>query len=229
MKFVRVVLAAAIISLVAAMLTWQLMPSSTKSYLKNVARPYANKLITLRKSRTVTNGPLCTKKLTGRDLEYQPVADRTNAKGCRISNAIRLSKVEGISLSKPATMTCEMALNLSTWVERFVQPEARRIFNQEVEKISHLGSYNCRTMRGNKTRLSQHAFANAFDVSGFTLSQGKALNLERDWNSGGKEQKFWRSIRKGACQNFDLVLGPDFDARHKDHFHLDAGFYKACL
>ena len=205
------------------------MPASTKSYLKNVARPYANKLVTLRKIQAVTNGPTCTKKLADRNLDYRPVADRNNAKGCKVSNAIRLSKVEGIKLSKPATMTCEMALNLSTWVERFVLPEARRIFNQEVETISHLGSYNCRTMRGSKTRLSQHAFANAFDVSGFTLSQDTSLNLELDWNGGGKAQQFWLSIHKGACQSFDLVLGPDFDERHKDHFHLDAGFYKACL
>jgi hypothetical protein len=216
------------ICFLATLVTWQILPTAKKSHIKNLVRPYVETVISLRKNRAVTNGPLCTSKLAGRNLEYSPIADRTNAKGCKVSNAIRLSKVGDLELSKPADLTCEMALNLSIWVESFVKPKARSIFNEEITTLSHLGSYNCRPMRGKKTRLSQHAFANAFDVAGFRLASGEKLDLKKDWKAGGKKEQFWRSIHKGACKNFDLVLGPEFDKRHKDHFHLDAGYYKSC-
>ena len=197
--------------------------------IKQTLKPYVGKLVSLRKNRAVTNGPLCTKKLAGKNLTYRPVADKNNAKGCKVTNAIRLSKVGGVQLSRPAVVTCEMAVNPSDWIEDSVQPAAKAAFGHEVTQVNHLGSYNCRNMRGSPTRLSQHAFANAFDVAGFQLNDGKRLVIKHEWDNKGKEQQFWRSIRTRACRNFDLVLSPDFDKRHKDHLHLDAGPYKRCL
>jgi hypothetical protein len=28
-------------------------------------------------------------------------------------------------------------------------------------------------------------------------------------------------VRRGACDSFTTVLGPGYDANHRDHFHLD--------
>jgi hypothetical protein len=37
-----------------------------------------------------------------------------------------------------------------------------------------------------------------------------------------------RDLHQGACGFFDAVLGPDYNAAHRDHLHLDRGAYRAC-
>lgn len=39
---------------------------------------------------------------------------------------------------------------------------------------------------------------------------------------------FLRALRDGACDYFDVVLGPDYNQAHADHFHLDQGGGRAC-
>ncbi len=39
---------------------------------------------------------------------------------------------------------------------------------------------------------------------------------------------FLRQVRDGACQGFRAVLGPDYNAAHRNHFHLDRGPYRVC-
>ncbi|MFN4225017.1 MAG: extensin family protein [Hyphomonas sp.] len=35
-------------------------------------------------------------------------------------------------------------------------------------------------------------------------------------------------MHKGACRLFSVTLGPDYDAAHADHFHMDMGPQRAC-
>ena len=35
------------------------------------------------------------------------------------------------------------------------------------------------------------------------------------------ERTFLRAVHQGACGVFTTVLGPNYDANHRDHFHLD--------
>ncbi len=37
-----------------------------------------------------------------------------------------------------------------------------------------------------------------------------------------------RDARRGACRFFDGVLGPDYNAAHRDHFHLETGGFGMC-
>ena len=39
---------------------------------------------------------------------------------------------------------------------------------------------------------------------------------------------FLRQVRDGACHGFAAVLGPDYNAAHRNHFHLDQGPYRVC-
>ena len=39
---------------------------------------------------------------------------------------------------------------------------------------------------------------------------------------------FLRQVRDGACRSFAAVLGPDYNAAHRNHFHLDRGPYQVC-
>jgi hypothetical protein len=35
-------------------------------------------------------------------------------------------------------------------------------------------------------------------------------------------------VRDGACGTWETVLGPEYNAAHRDHFHLDRGPYRIC-
>ena len=42
------------------------------------------------------------------------------------------------------------------------------------------------------------------------------------------DEFFTRELRDGACGLFNGVLGPDYNAAHRDHFHLDNGPFRIC-
>jgi hypothetical protein len=63
-------------------------------------------------------------------------------------------------------------------------------------------------------------------VAGFVLANGERIRVVNDWNNS--HGAFLREVRDGACQFFDGVLSPDYNAAHRDHFHLDRGPYRIC-
>jgi len=75
---------------------------------------------------------------------------------------------------------------------------------------------------------SRHATAEAFDVAGFVLADGRRIRVLGDWSADTSSAKFLRDVRDGACRFFDGVLSPDYNAAHRDHLHLDRGRYRYC-
>ncbi len=88
----------------------------------------------------------------------------------------------------------------------------------------------CRRRNNAKNgKISEHGFANALDLSGFTLTDKTEIQLPRDWTSGGAGQRLMRGSHKLGCEVFTTVLGPEANALHKDHLHLDMGCHgKSC-
>ena len=70
--------------------------------------------------------------------------------------------------------------------------------------------------------------ANAIDITGFTLTNGKRVSILRDWPRRGAKAAFLREVHAGACDFFRVTLGPDSNKLHLDHFHLDRGLLRAC-
>mgnify|MGYP001174961954 CR=1 FL=1 len=108
-----------------------------------------------------------------------------------------------------------------------VKPAAERHFGQPVARIQHYGIFACRNIAGS-SRRSQHATANAIDIAGLTLEDGTQISVLNDWDDEGAKGAFLRDLRDGACDLFRSVLGPDYNAAHADHFHLDMGPYGIC-
>ena len=78
-------------------------------------------------------------------------------------------------------------------------------------------------------RRSAHATAAAIDVSDFVLADGRRISVEEDWNGGdAQERAFLRTVHQSACKRFDTVLGPDYNAAHRDHFHVERGGGRVC-
>ena len=72
------------------------------------------------------------------------------------------------------------------------------------------------------------ATAEAFDVAGFVLADGRRIRVLGDWNEDSAAARFLHDVRDGACRFFDGVLSPDHNAAHRDHLHLDRGTYRYC-
>ncbi len=145
------------------------------------------------------------------------------AGNCSAVNSVKLNEV-GIPVTNLTAMRCGTALTFTGWARVAVQQAARDVFGSRVVKIETMGSYACRSVRGTgSNRLSEHAFANAIDVSAFVLANGQRISVKAGWNGSDKERAFLRAIRDGACKRFQTVLSPDYNAAHHDHLHFDMG------
>ena len=122
-----------------------------------------------------------------------------------------------------ATLTCEMVPALESWMNDKVQTAAAAVCGEPVVEMHSLGSYSCRRMNNGTgtSMISEHAFADAIDVSGFTLADGREVMVRTGWRGAPEDQEFLRSVFVGSCDIFHTVLGPGSDGHHEDHFHLD--------
>lgn len=128
-----------------------------------------------------------------------------------------------IVFSQPAVLNCAMAMQVAQWTTR-LNGYAQSVFNTGISQLHTGTSYACRS-RNNAfdAPISEHGFANALDVTGVTLDGDKRITLPRDWAGNSAEAKFMRQAHTAACGAFTTVLGPDANALHADHLHLDLG------
>ena len=230
----------------------------------------------------------CEELLTGDPLDYEPLPPIKEGV-CGAPAPVLLRAVgtdRKVVMDPPATMSCPMADVLGEWLRDTVQPAAKKLFGSTVVKIQNATSYACRNRYGgDKTPLSEHALANALDVSEFVLANGARITVLDDWpnvveappapeanpnrvsdakeNGGADKPKpsdkakggttktsavtaaraepdappspppvakepeldlkaqFVTFLHEDACRRFGTVLGPDANAAHKNHFHLD--------
>ncbi|MDP9139073.1 MAG: extensin family protein [Pseudomonadota bacterium] len=168
----------------------------------------------------------CEVELSGLDLASEESHPIGGPKGCGTAAPISLKSADGVKLAPPAIANCRMAAAFHRWVETIVQPAAERAFAERVTGLAVAASYDCR-YRYNAAggKVSEHARANAIDVSSFTLASGRRVEVLGGWQPRlvalNGEAKFLREVHKGGCTMFSTVLGPDANAAHASHFHLD--------
>ena len=59
------------------------------------------------------------------------------------------------------------------------------------------------------------------DITAFTLESGRKVSVLEGWRGDRDERAFLRTVHDAACADFRTVLGPNADAAHRDHLHLD--------
>ena len=185
-----------------------------------------NFLTTVKLWRIQDDRALCEQALATSTLRFSTVQDSVPSPGCPIENAVRIQG-SGVAFNSSFVATCPLAAAYAMFEMHDLQPIAQRIYGQPVARIDHFGSFSCRNI-ANSARRSQHATANAFDIAGFRLRDGTRITLARDWNADDRDARFLRDVRDAACKHFNAVLGPDYNAAHRDHFHLDMGRYRLC-
>ncbi|MBB5718138.1 hypothetical protein FHR23_001045 [Stakelama sediminis] len=174
----------------------------------------------------------CYANLSRAGYSFRPLPDRDYPGGCQIRGAVQLLDI-GVPVTGLKAMRCPLAAAFADWVNQTVRPAAQRYFGSDVARVETFGTYACRGIIGGSAasarRLSQHAFANAVDVSGFVLRDGRRITVEQGWRSSdGNERAFLTTIHAAACNDFDTVLSPDYNAAHHNHLHLDMGPGKFC-
>ncbi len=170
--------------------------------------------------------PACIAALARAGVRFELLPKRPSRRGCERDGTVLLSRLWKAGLAAEE-MRCDIALRLYLLERHAIQPLALRHLGAAVDRIEHFGSYSCRTIAGS-SRMSEHATANAIDISGFRLDGGRTVSLKRGWTAGGKSARFLRDVRAGACRWFNMVLSPDYNEAHADHFHADMGWFRGC-
>lgn len=94
-----------------------------------------------------------------------------------------------IVLQPAAEVNCPMALALSQWSKETLQPAARDAFSSDVTRIVSSSGYSCRNRYGMAgERLSEHALANAIDIGGFALANGKVVKVSTGWGETERDR-----------------------------------------
>ncbi|WP_332702690.1 extensin-like domain-containing protein [Devosia sp.] len=135
-----------------------------------------------------------------------------------------MSRGRMVPLSSPITTNCQMASALPGWVAS-VDGYAEAMLDSPLASVDTGTSYMCRN-RNNADGgfTSEHGFANGVDVTGLTLEDGRSITVDTDWiRSVAPEGKLLRLAHGAACGSFTTVLGPEANAEHRDHLHLDLG------
>lgn len=191
----------------------------------------------------------CHAALAPTALRFTPQPDRPAPadgpnQGCSLTGTVRVDR-SGVAFNGGFVATCPVAAAWMLFEIHALQPAARKHFGQPVARVRHLGTYACRNLYNRESgRRSEHATANAIDIAAFVLKDGTQISLLRDWRepektgpeaaeagpAGGDARRaaFLREIRDGACRFFDVVLGPEYNEAHRDHFHFDMGGFRSC-
>ncbi|HEK1690819.1 TPA: extensin family protein [Pseudomonas putida] len=217
--------------LLVAGLLWQWgwrLPQAWDPWAALDVRQPPNLLTPYKLSRLRDDPQLCRQALATTSLRYRAQADSPASANCPLQNIWRIEQGQA-RLSSSFLASCPLAVAYALFEKHGLQPAAQQVFGQPVAQVEHLGSFACRNVYNRKQgRVSQHATANALDISGFRLQDGQRIVLARDWQAGGPKAAFLRQVQQAACKSFSTVLGPEYNAAHRNHFHVDMGLWQIC-
>ncbi len=142
--------------------------------------------------------------------------------------AIILKDKTRVAVTPAATLRCTMAESLATWVREDATAAVADI-GTTIRALDNYASFDCRGRnRLAGAKISEHGVANAIDIRGFALTNGKFAGLtDRTF-----PKEFRETMKTSICARFTTVLGPGSDGHHETHIHMDLaerrGGYRLC-
>lgn len=174
---------------------------------------------------------ICHADLRREGVDFRPLPDKDFGKGCGLSETVQLLDI-GVPVNNLTAVRCGEARAFSSWVRNAVAPAAYQMLGSELARVDSMGSYACRNVVGsarNADKRSGHAIANAIDIGGFVLKDGRRITVLADWQSPDPAtRRFLQTIRASACKRFGTVLSPDYNAAHRNHLHLEDDGARFC-
>lgn len=130
-------------------------------------------------------------------------------------------------------MDCGLAVSLAR--------AASHLRARDLLEVVDIGVYNYRCIASAGTPpnctygMSQHAYANGIDIGGFISGDGVYYSVEDDWvidpdgegtcataTEAGKDRFLHQLICElKAASVWNIVLTPNYNAAHRNHFHVD--------
>lgn len=148
---------------------------------------------------------------------------------CPLTNVVRVQNFGEVQLSSSFLASCPLALSSTMFIHQRAVPQAPSLFGSKLKRINHLGSYACRNIYARAdARLSEHASADALDISGFIFANQQQVTVLKGWPSVGKGRDYLHAVFENGCPFFGNVLGPEYNAAHADHFHFGMRGYGLC-
>ncbi|UUP16301.1 hypothetical protein NTH_00746 [Nitratireductor thuwali] len=174
----------------------------------------------------------CRRQLKRLGVTFRNLAPIDDGGACRIDHPVEVSGLSGgIDMKPAATLTCDMALTVARWTKNELAPAARMRYLSGIGTIHQGSSYSCRRIRGTSV-ASEHSKGNALDIMRITLKNGNDIDVRRPGFFAFRQKSLLNKVRAQGCDYFTTVLGPGYDADHKDHFHFDIkdrrNGYRAC-
>ena len=174
----------------------------------------------------------CLANLGQRSASFTPIRDQFYGAGCSTLGTVQLASLQGdnaaLALSNLGPVTCPLANTFAAWARFGVDRAAQQILGSALVRIETMGSYSCRNVAGSNRR-SAHATANAIDVAAFVLADGRRISVLTGWTTGSaQERRFLTVVHASACKRFGTVLGPSYNAAHRDHLHLELSGNSYC-
>ncbi|WP_339418176.1 MULTISPECIES: extensin-like domain-containing protein [unclassified Pseudomonas] len=207
---------------------WVPLPADWNPWAPLDVRASPNFLTRYKLGRLQDDPALCDNVLETSGLRVSHQADTPVDVACPLRNTLRVQGA-AVGLSSSFLASCPLAVAFALFERHSLQPAAQAVFGQAVTRVDHLGSFACRNMYNRSVgRLSEHASANALDIAGFRLADGRRISVLKGWPGEGADARFLRRVRDSACDDFNVVLTPDYNAAHRNHFHLDMGRWWVC-
>jgi hypothetical protein len=165
----------------------------------------------------------CRNELDARGVAWKAAARKGIADAVEILGP--LGGVDYSSWGQALVIDCSLAVSLAE--------AGRYLVELGIDAVEFSSAYSRRNVRGTK-RPSKHSYGLAIDVASFSGPELGKLRVDRDYEQGlgdhvdcvgqpltqgGAVLKILQCqlVRSGL---FDLVLSPDYDDAHHDHFHL---------
>jgi hypothetical protein len=150
---------------------------------------------------------------------------------------------EEIRFTPPARAIPAFRARLAAF-EQVILQVSRRVYGRAPSQILVAASYDCRPVSGKSRRISEHAFANAIDVTAFVFAPAPIVSkdgsihpaaipgsfevrVDRHWRARGddvaaRHARFLEELTAELVQRevFRTLLGPAHPD-HEDHFHFD--------
>jgi hypothetical protein len=169
--------------------------------------------------------PSCESELRRLGVEFERVKRRGIETGVLVKGG--LGGVEYRQFRKqPLVIDCSLAYSLAV---------AGRFFAEHgIDRVTFSSAYQQRNVRGTR-RPSRHSFGLAIDVHSFSGPELERITVVDDYEQGLGDEvdcigdpltDAGRLLRTLSCQFvrsglFRIVLDPDYDADHYNHFHLE--------
>jgi hypothetical protein len=148
----------------------------------------------------------CLRRLAPLGAEIE-IAEPVRQERCGAPAPVMLKRLgpgaARVEMQPPAMVNCAMVASLHTWVEKTLQPTAQEVLGSPIVRIRSVSGYACRNRVGttfHADRLSEHALANAIDISGFVTADGRSINVLGQWGPTGRElreqqEKAWEAVQ----------------------------------